>query len=257
MNDMEENKEKKLVPPMEVVERFDELEAEIKRLRESDNDEDWPKRMKLVEEQMKLQNTYDWSDIVFEDNGKKGLKNVKGEVLVPAEYDDFVLLEPYYYKSLGIGAKKGDYMALVKRDGKGTPMSEFEFHYIERIYGTAIYLMLKKEDMSHFALMTMGKVFTPYEVQDYEMPCDGCVILYSDGKKGLLAIDQGLVYVKPEYDEVIDEGFGEDFTFVKDGVRGRVTLEGRFVSNDEFEALSDDEQDELYDIGFVGSVDDY
>ena len=36
--------------------------------------------------------------------------------------------------------------------------------------------------------------------------------------------------IKPEYDEIYDEGVGSDFIFVKDGKKGRVTLDKKFVS---------------------------
>ena len=62
--------------------------------------------------------------------------------------------------------------ALVKRDGKGTPITEFEFTHVERISFSPFYAVCK-EDKSHFALLYQGKVITPYELETYDAAVDG------------------------------------------------------------------------------------
>ena len=52
-----------------------------------------------------------------------------------------------------------------------------------------------------------------------------------------------------------DQGFGDDFLFVKDGVEGYVTLDKRFISKAEYAKLDPEAQDELLEVGFIGSVD--
>jgi hypothetical protein len=86
---------------------------------------------------------------VFEENGKKGLKNVKGEVVVPAIYDNYGILEPYYLKLSPVVAQLDGKVALVERDGKGTPYTDFEYHYIEPILFSNLYAVWKKEDLKH------------------------------------------------------------------------------------------------------------
>lgn len=76
---------------------------------------------------------------------------------------------------------------------------------------------LEKNDLKHFALMIDGEVITPYEIEKYYMQCNGVLPLEANGKAGMLAYDLGLIYIKSEYDELYDDGFGSDFTFVKDG----------------------------------------
>ena len=66
-----------------------------------------------------------------------------------------------------------------------------------------------------------------------------------------------LIYISPEYDDIIDNGIGDDFTFIKDGIIGRVTMDKRFISDEEYDNLSDEEQDELYEIGFISAPDDF
>ena len=247
---MENNK---LKATKEQAERLDFVISEMDRIKNGETSE--LKYYKLLSEYDELMSNYDWSDEVFEENGKKGLKNVKGEVVVPAIYDNYGILEPYYLKLSPVVAQLDGKVALVERDGKGTPYTDFEYHYIEPILFSNLYAVWKKEDLKHFALMVCGVVITPYEIDDYGMPCDGVIPLAANGKKGLLAEELGLIYIKPEYDEVYDEGVGSDFIFVKDGVKGRVTLDKQFISDDDFNKLSTEEQDDLSDAGFIRAPD--
>ena len=228
------------------ADRLDFLTAEIKRVGpEADN------YLSLMQEQDELMFGYDWLDEVFEENGKKGLRNVRGEVVVPAIYDDFLMPRPYYLPMMLVGAKKGGKFALVERDGKGTPSTDFEFHYVEPIPFTLFNIAFKSEDLHHFAIVVLGKVFTPYELVNYYRPCDDHIILKGDNDKyGIIGMGS-LVYISPEYDDIIDNGIGEDFTFIKDGVKGRVTMDKRFISDEEYRNMSDEQQDELYDLGFI------
>ena len=133
------------------------------------------------------------------------------------------------------------------RDGKGTAITEFEFSYISHITFThSAYVVTKEENAAHCAIMVYNKVVTPYEIDKIYEPCDGAIVVEKDGKSGLLSLEMGNVYVSPEYNDGDDEGYGSDYIFIKDGIEGRVTTDGRFVSNEEFETLSDKEQDELF-----------
>ena len=42
---------------------------------------------------------------------------------------------------------------------------------------------------------------------------------------------------------------------MKDGKKGRVTLDKRFISDEEYNSLSEEEQDNLEDVGFICSYD--
>ena len=83
------------------ADRLDFLKHEIERVgRDADN------YLALMQEQHELMFGYDWYDEVFEENGKKGLRNVRGEVVVPAIYDDFLIPRPYYLPMLLVGGKE-------------------------------------------------------------------------------------------------------------------------------------------------------
>ena len=245
------NDNKKTKATAELADKLDSLEAEIKRVGRDDKN-----YLRLLQEREDLMHGYDWFDEVFEENGKKGLRNIRGEVVVPAIYDGFGMLHPYYLPMMLVGAMKGDKFGLVKRDGKGTPTTDFEFHYVESIPYTLFNFAFKSEDLHHFAIIVLNKVFTPYELVDFYRPCDDHIILKGDNDKyGIIGMGS-LIYISPEFDDIIDNGIGEDFTFIKDGVKGRVTMDKRFISDEDYDNLSDEEQDELYDIGFICAPDD-
>lgn len=253
---MENNIKERVKATKEQAERLDYLMEEMKNLENSYNADSEAQYMTLGQEYTNLISDYDWHDEEFDENGKKGLKNVKGEIVVPAIYDSFFMREPYFLKSKPVGAKLNGQAALVKRDGKGTPITEFEYLYIEPIIFTQLYAVWKKEDNKHFALMCNGKVITPYEIEDYGMACDGAVLLIANSKKGLVLFEQyEPIYIKPEYDDIYNDGCGSEFTFIKDGAEGRTTLDGKFISKEEFEKLSDEEQDDLHDAGFISAAD--
>lgn len=242
---------KKTKATAELADKLDCLEAKIKRA-----DRDDKNYLRLLQEREDLIYEYDWFDEVFEENGKKGLRNIRDEVVVPAIYDGFGMLHPYYLPMMLVGAMKDDKFGLVKRDGKGTPTTDFEFHYVEPIPFTLFNIAFKAEDLHHFAIIVLNKVFTPYELVNYYLPCDDHIILKGDNDKyGIIGLSS-LIYISPEYDDIIDNGIGDDFTFIKDGVKGRVTIDKRFISDEEYDNLSDEEQDELCDTGFICAPDD-
>ena len=233
---------------IEQVKQLDEMVSKMGTIPEADYCE-------FYEEYNDLIASYDWNDIVFEENGKKGLKDVKGQVVVPALYDDFSDLAPYYEYPKRVIAYLNGKVALVKRNGEGTPITDFEFSQMERIPCSPFYAVWKEEDDAHFAVMYDGKVITPYEIEVYGDVVDGGVWLGANGKTGLLYYVGEIIYIKPQYDSIYDEGVGGDFFFVKDGVAGRLTLDGRFIPNEVWDNLTDDEYDELWQVGWLSAVD--
>lgn len=250
------NTEKSPKATKELAEHLDFLNAEMDRLKQEDTSDAEKQLQQLGEERHNLIFDYDWYDEVFEENGKMGLKDVKGDIVVPAIYDDFSVVPSYVYRSISAVAILDGKMGMVACDGKGTPRSAFEFTSMEYIPFTAVVAVTKAGDNEHFALMMMGTVLTPFELTKYYSPYNGCFIVCGDNnKKGLFDFEH-LIYIAPEYDDVYGGCIGEDFIFVKDGKEGWVTLDKRFISKEEFDKMSEDEQDELLDDGFIRAIDD-
>ena len=67
-----------------------------------------------------FENEYDIFTQVFTENGKMGVKDALGEVLVPAEYDEIGCTFADYCRGFAVPVVRDGKMALVSPDGKGT-----------------------------------------------------------------------------------------------------------------------------------------
>lgn len=236
----------------EDAERYEFLTAETHRLLKSGLDDIVDALVRIEQGRDALILDHDWKDEVFEVDGKKGLKDVKGRIVVPALYDGFTHRGHYIFQSSIVVAQQGDKVGIVARDGSGAPLSAFAHAEIVPIAPGLNFSdaqLVRQEANGPFALLVDGEVFTPYEITGCFTPSNGYLVVQAaNGKCGMLDLVRRR-YVTPEYDEIRDEGDGTFITFVKDGKEGLLTLEGRFVSEDEYARMTDDEQDALLEAG--------
>ena len=230
----------------EVVEKIKAIDVYLSKA-ENQNNADFKSKQ---EESCTLRESYNFYDEIFEENGKKGLKDAKEDVVVPAIYDEICWRDWYFTRGAYVAVKSNGKMGLVLRDGKGTPASKFEFSRIDYIPCTNVFMVWKEGDDKHFALWYDGEVVTPYDLDAAYDLCDGNVVVEKGGKQGLLYVTEGTLYVTPEYDEI--EGSSDaTFVFRKDGKEGWVTTEGQFVTEQEFNALEGEEFDKVDAAGFL------
>ena len=129
------NNVKKLPRPTEeIIREYDEVSSDLAGLDPSwDEDEANATLRKWYE----LENSYVWSNIEFTDpaTGKKGLKNVKGELMVPALYDSFPSPGTYidHWERI-VAVLDGKYGML---DGKGSAdiVVPFDYDFISNVNG--------------------------------------------------------------------------------------------------------------------------
>lgn len=157
---------------------------------------------------------------VFYDNEKVGVKDAAGRVIVPAIYDDILYVMPDILKTKAVPAALNGKIGLIRQDGKGTPVTEFEY-----------------DDIYYLAW--------PYYV------------LVKDGKKGLADID-GIIYLTPDYDE-IHEPIGDNLVpYKKDGKFGFTRVDYGFYTDTEFDSYEVDEENRCLRVtqdGVSGYVD--
>ena len=117
----------------EVVKRVDFIVDRLSKAIDKEVPLKRSERDALYEEYNQLMESYDLFDQVFDEGGKKGVRNAAGKILVPALYKGFS--ETYTYKRYGYIMPvpacdfSGKY-ALVKCDGRGTPLCGFEYDMI-------------------------------------------------------------------------------------------------------------------------------
>ena len=189
---------------------------------------------------------YDWLDRVFGENGKFGVKNAVGDVLVPPEYDEVLTIGSYDWTwCTAIAVRKNGKCGLVLRDG-GKPLTEFIYDSLGPLYSWWLY---KKDNLPTFGLMSqLGKELTPCIMDAYYDPSNGILIFRRGDRFGLYSLETGH-YIPPEYDKITWVDNGLPFVFKKDGIDGYVGWNKVFVPLADINAEEMDEANFISDFG--------
>ena len=171
---------------------------------------------------------YDLMTEIYEENGKFGVKDVAGEVLVPAIYDSIEDTHDDWGRFYPVPANLNGKMALVASDGKGTPCTEFIYDSISYDHG---YYFMEKDGKCGFADLD-GYIYLPTEadvIYEPEPYCD--IVTYEVGEKqGFVSLGAkvatGALYDACEFDE-------EKYLVVsKDGAKGYLDISGNFTTDE-------------------------
>jgi hypothetical protein len=180
---------------------------------------------------------------VFEEDGKKGVRNAAGKVLVPALYKDFS--ETYTYRRYGYvmpipACDFNDKYAIVKCDGNGTPMCGFEYDMIKFMFGScALYKCWKRVGEKYLTgvLDGEGNVIVPCEMDEVYAVSNNIAVIEKDGKFGGITMDN--FYLEPVYDEVEDK---DGYLYVcKEGIWGYISRKGEFIDENDEDRMDEEE----------------
>ena len=195
----------KKIVTKDIAERMKRLVAEFNRIADS-NDSDKTRLGDIDRELHRIKDEYDLSDIMFEEEGKMGLKNVIGTILVPAIYKNFPERYPFKtgYTLRPVPACNFDEKyALVERNGKGTPLCSFEYDLLELMDESLDFYVCGKGDdekMLYGILDDKGNSVVPCEMDGIDLMEEKCIILYRNGRSGFLTFNGK--YIEPQFDEV-------------------------------------------------------
>ena len=187
-----------------------------------------------MEEQQNLHEKYNFCDQVFEENGLKGLRDVKGKVLIPARYYGFHESFDYdYFRKYPIGAyNKEGKCALVSTDGTGTELTPFEYDGIKKFTWYDMYITMKGDKKG--LLNLKGEVLVPCVLDTVYDAFNDIIQFEQGGKYGLITTD-GSLYVKPVYDEITDK---DEDVYVRLGDQwGFLDEEGSFIDEKDQDRL--------------------
>ncbi len=155
--------------------------------------DEYPELSKKEEEFAEM--ALDMRDIIFEENGKVGLRSVTGEVLVPALFDEI----PERYDCISeikepcgrVPVVKDHKYALCKTDGKGTLVTDFVYDRIFRYFWSNFQYFITVNGGKKGVIAWTGEEIVPCEMDEiYEMiDSDGCIPLRKGDKWGLVYCD--------------------------------------------------------------------
>ena len=229
-----DNKPKANVKNLQFIEQLDKLIDQVEEAEERDEVIEGNRRnsCELVNLRYRYVSRYDWYDSIFEENGKKGLKDVKGEVVVPAKYDDFQECCHYVYahdipRVAILQGKAG----LVKANGSGEELTAFEYDSMAFMMIEPYYTVRKG---SKYGIVGMdGREIVPCILDEIFHPSGNCVVFKADGKYGLLDSSCNDLYVEPIYDDIEYIDLEQPYAVTKDGVEGVINEKGEFMTDEE------------------------
>lgn len=203
----------------------------------------------LCDEYCGVTSEYNILDVVFEENGKKGVRNAVGRVLVPAIYKEFSETYIYTREEFVMPIPACDFnnkYAIVKGDGKGTPICPFEYDMITFLRGSGNHYLCKKGiggKVFSGIIKSNGEVVVPCEMDLIHELANGFSALVKDGKIGIYTIHGD--YFEPQFDDADEEaGFLKVY---KDGAWGYLNGEGEFIDENDEERLENEEVILLFD----------
>lgn len=191
---------------------------------------------------------YDWPELVFEENGHKGLRDILGNVLVPPIYDGFAELNWCLILHMKIAiAEKDGLCGIVKADGRGTALSSFDYNEILLLHKHGLFLVHRPSDKMHSILDEFGHLIVPDMVEQV-VECKASMVVYKGGDKyGAVMINSNPwsgIYsaFEPVFDSIKDSGPDSLVEFELDGEVGYLSddPEHRFVTKEEYDGLEED-----------------
>ena len=168
---------------------------------------------------------YDLYTKIFTENGKVGVTDVLGEVLVLPIYDQIMYVLHDSYRHSLVPAVRDGKIALVWQDGKGTPETEFEYddaYHFDRCY------YVVEKDSKKDLIRIDGQIILS-QCEEIHGPYDFFVPFKENGKYGFLILEYD-DYIQPEYEdfEVDDDDY---LCVLKDGEWGYVDFGCEFTTD--------------------------
>ena len=229
-----ENKPKATVKNLQFIEKLDRLIDIVEKAEENGDATKGKHRSSydLMNVRSLYIERYDWFDTVFEEGGKLGLKDIKGDVVVPAKYDGFqerchFLFARTVPRVALVRGKAG----LVRADGSGEELTPFDYDAISFMI-IEPYFMVKKGDKMGILGMD-GHVIAPCILDEIYHPSGRCVVFKAGGKYGILDSYCNDLYVAPQYDNIEFIDMEQPYTVTKDGVQGVINETGAFMTDEE------------------------
>lgn len=168
---------------------------------------------------------YDTMCTQFVENGQTGVKDVLGEVLVPAVFDEIVGVFPDVNRDFAVAVIKDGKYGLVKPDGKGTMLAECVYDNIH--FDGCCYYAVKDGKQGLYNIS--GEMLVPVMADKVYEPWNDLLVYEVEGKFGFSMLGANLVT------EAVYEAYeidSNEYLFVTlDGKKGYLDEDGNFTEN--------------------------
>lgn len=183
------------------------------------------------EELKDLRTNYCWHTVIFENKeGKKGMKDLKGNILIPARYDDIAFTFDDDRET--VPATKHGKMGLVKTDGNGTEITKFVYDRIECINMNISegYAYKKDDSISFGILLEDGTEALPCVIDEFMYMFSLSLYYRSGDYYGIWCVYNHDKPTLPIYDDIDIQydsiGTPQNTLFTLKGSNGFVKCEG-------------------------------
>ena len=221
----------------EDLKTFNEFEERMNSLDPVDTELEWKETAKAGND---FVDSRDWFTIVIEKDGKEGVMDLDGTVLVPPIFDKVV----YTYSRILMKADKpavvinNGKFGLVRADGTGEMVLPCEHDSI-RLTDLLQYFFVTDNGKT-MLVSNSGKQLTPQMLDKFYGTTNGIIPVAAKGKLGLFDTSSGL-FVEPAYDDIEIE-FEQPVIAYRDGVPGYLSAEdGHFLPKEEYDNSDSDE----------------
>ena len=188
-----------------------------------------------------LYKEYDLFDVTFEEDGCKGVKDIAGKVRVPAMYKEYPEVYSYAWgREMPMAAvNKEGKCALVAADGTGTALCGFEYDNISYMRGTNDMFLCRRNEgevSKEGVLNAKGEVIVPCKMDTIYEFANNFAAVKKGEKYGIVTYSGA--FIEPVYDDVEEkDGY---IMACKEGVWGYISEGGKFIAEDDEEAMRDE-----------------
>ena len=176
---------------------------------------------------------YDWSDQEFLENGKSGLMDCFGELLIPALYDETWFRTSYFVsREKPVACKKGDKWGMVLPDGAGSIVADFLYDniFLEEYYPMWSFIIVMMESKYGF-IDIKGNPLSPVDLDEIYQPANDMGKVRKGDKYGFIYYNGN--YIEPVYEEIAFSDHDRHYHVKLDGRWGYVDKGKSFRSADE------------------------
>lgn len=204
----------KKIPTPELLQEYREL------LNSASTDADYEKAKAFEDE-------YETFAQIFEEDGKKGVKDIVGEIIVPALFDEIAYTFTEAFSWFAIPVVNDGKYGLVKPDGSGEMLEECIYDNI--VLDDWFYFLLK--DGKQGLCTATGKRIIPAEMDKVYHPFNDLVTFEKEGKEGYAMMNTGII-TEAVYDssDILDD---EYLSVTYNGQSGYIDADGQFTTDED------------------------